>query len=188
MTTTHKRKIGETLKRLNTILMLGDDPYDVASLTVKFQMEEEVSGTSTVAESTTGVTIHPTQTFTLDSTNNWIKCNAHGYQVGQTWVPATSGSLSGTGLTAATRYLIVERDQDWFRVALRSGGSAVTIAAAGSGTHTGYIVGSVQKVFLAADVDTVGRYSAWWTVFDGSDYTVAPTNGQITVEIEGLGN
>jgi hypothetical protein len=151
-------------------------------------MEGESSGTSVVAESTTGVTIHPTQAFTLDSTNNWIKCNAHGYEVSNTWVPATSGSLSGTGLTAATRYRIVERDQDWFRVAVRSGGQYVTIAAAGTGTHSGYIVGSVQKVFLAADVDEVGRFSAWWTVYSGSDRATAPTNDQITVEVLPLGN
>lgn len=188
MTTTHKRKLGDLLQPVNTIIMYGDDPYDVAALTVKFQMEEEATGTSVVAESTTGVTIHPTKVFTLDSTNNWIKCNAHGYQVGQTWVSATSGSLSGTGLTAATRYMVVERDQDWFRVAVRSGGAAVTIAAAGSGTHTGFIVGSVQKVFLAADVDTAGRFNSWWTVYSGTDKATAPSNGQITVEIEGLGN
>jgi hypothetical protein len=185
---THQLKIGDTLKPLNSILYYGDDPYDIAALSVKFQMEGEDNGTSKVAESTTGVTIHPTQTFTLDSTNNWIKCDAHGFKVGQTWVPATSGSLSGTGLTAATRYRIVETDQDWFRVSLRSGGAAVTIAAAGSGTHSGFIVGSVQKAFLAADVNAVGRYSAWWTVYSGSDRATAPTNGQITVEILPFGN
>src|SRR5688500_7072779 len=107
---THRVTISDTLLPLNTALRHANgDPVDLSLHTVTFVMEQE-DGTVELAETATGVTAHPTQAFTLDSTNNWITCNAHGFKVGDVWVPATTGSLSGTGLTAATRYKIVETD------------------------------------------------------------------------------
>jgi hypothetical protein len=186
--TTHQRKLGDTLKPLNSILYYGDDPYDIAALTVKFQMEGEDNGTSKVAESTTGVTIHPTQVFTAEADDEYLTCNAHGVKEGNQIVVANSGGALPTGLTASTRYWPINITPNRFQLAAYPGGPAVALTTDGTGTNTFYVVGSVQKVFLAADVNAVGRYSAWWTVYSGSDRATAPTNGQITVEILPLGN
>lgn len=170
----HKITKGDTLDPLLAVLRYGNgDPINLAAFTMKARMETD-SGTEEIAETSTGVTAHPTQTFTLDSTNDWITCNAHGFKVGDVWVPATAGSLSGTGLTAATRYKVVETDVDWFRVSLRHGGAPVTIAGAGTGSHTGYVVGSIQYVFLAANVDTAGIYRFWFVRESGSDQWTHP--------------
>jgi len=191
MTEKHRRMIGDTLLPLNRVLRLGPtrDPFDLASYTVKFEIETE-DGTSVLAATATGVTKHPTQTFTLDSTLNWIACNAHGYQVGDVWVPATSGSLSGTGLTAATRYKVVERDIDWFRVSVKSEGPTVTIAGAGTGTHTSYVVGSVQYDFATTPAGTARRMRGWFSVWDGSSEIATWPDDRfgIPIEIEPKGN
>lgn len=171
---THTITLTDTLPPLNTVLKAGNgDPINLASYTVKAVMEAQ-DGTSELAATTTGVTAHPTQTVTLDSTNNWIYCPAHGWEVGQVWVVATSGSLSGTGLTAATRYKIVEKDIDWIRVSLQSQGAAITIAAAGSGTHTAYVVGSLQFDFASANVDTAGIYRLWFELSSGGETWYLP--------------
>jgi hypothetical protein len=180
---------GDTLEPLNAVLRYKNgNPINLAAFTMKARMETD-SGTEEIAKTATGVTAHPTQTFTLDSTNNWITCNAHGYEVGDVWIPSTSGSLSGTGLTAAVRYKIIETDVDWFKVSVRNGGAAVTIAGAGTGTHTGYVVGSIQYVFLAANVDTAGTYRFWFARESGSDQWTHPEGDRhIEVRIVEAGN
>jgi hypothetical protein len=119
---------------------------------------ETATGTESLAF--TSVTPHPTQVVTLDSTNNWIKCDGHGYEAGNQLVFSTSGSLSGTGLTIATKYLVVETDDNWFRVSVRNQGLYVTIAGAGSGTHLVYRVGSWEATNAQTSVSAlaVGEY------------------------------
>lgn len=149
-------------------------PINLAGTTPKITIEQS-DGTAVVTQATTGLTVHPTQDFTLDSTNNWIVCNTHGFKVGDVWVPSTTGSLSGTGLTAATRYKIVETDIDWFRVSVRSGGQYVTIAGAGTGTHSGYVVGSAS--YLPQSTYAVGGYSLWVELV-GSTTEILPQRGK----------
>lgn len=163
----------------------GVGPIDLSAVTPKITVKQS-DGTAVVTAATTGLTAHPTQTFTLDSTNNWITCNNHGFQVGDTWVPSTTGSLSGTGLTAATRYRIVERDQDWFRVSLRSGGAAIAIAGAGTGTHSGYIVGSFT--YLPQSTYAVGLYEGW-ILLVGSTTEILPEEAHgFSLEVVPAGN
>lgn len=179
--------IGDTYKPLNSIILYGSDPLDLAALTVKFRMEQD-DGTSVVSESTTGVTAQPTQTFTASGTTALATCNAHGLKDGDQVVVSNSGGALPSGLSASTRYFAVQVTPNAFGLATLPGGTSV-IAGAGTGTHSFYIVGSVQKVFLAADVDTAGRYRAWWTVYSGSDGSSAPVSEQgIAVEILNFGN
>lgn len=183
----HRRMIGDTLLPLNALIMRGGDPLDLGSYTVKFYAESEADGTSLVAESTTGVTAQPTQTFTAASTG-LATCNGHGVKEGQQVIVANSGGTLPTGLSASTRYFAVNVTPNAFGMATVPGGQTV-ITAAGTGTNTFYVVGSVQKVFLAADVDTAGRYSGWFVVFSGSDSATAPVAREgITIEILARGN
>ncbi len=182
----HRRMLGDTYKPLNSIIKYGDDPLDIASLTVKYRMEQD-DGTAVIAEATTGVTKQPTQTFTA-ATTGLATCNGHGVKEGNQIIVANSGGALPTGLVAATRYFAVQVNPNTFGLASLPQGASV-ITAAGTGTNTFYVVGSVQKVFLSADVDTLGRYRAWWTVYSGSDGSSAPVSEQgITVEILGFGN
>ena len=188
MSEVHKRMIGSTLLPLNSIIYRGSDPLDLSSYTVKFQMEGETNGTVKVAESTTGVTAHPTQTFTANATTNLLTCNQHGVKAGDQIVVSTTTTLPG-GLAASTRYFAVDIGPNDFALATRPNGPVIDITSTGSGTHSFYVVGSVQKVFLAADMDTAGRYSAWWTVVSGSDFAAAPVERQgLVVEVIAFGN
>ena len=188
MSEVHKRMLNSTLLPLNSIVYRGSDPLDLASYTVKFQMETETGGTSTVAESDTGVTKHPTQNFTANATTDLLTCNQHGVKQDDQIVVSTTTTLPG-GLVASTRYFAVDVGPNDFGLATRPNGPKIDVTSTGSGTHSFYIVGSVQKVFLAADVDTVGRYSAWWTIYSGSDYAVAPVERQgLVVEVLPFGN
>ncbi len=185
--THHSRMLGDTYKPLNSIIYYGNDPLGLAALTVKFRMEAD-AGTSVVAESTTGVTIHPTQSFTANGTTALATCVAHGVKEGDQIVVSNSGGSLPSGLSSSARYFAVQVTPNAFGLASLPQGTSV-ITGAGSGTNSFYIVGSVQKVFLSADVGTVGRYRSWWTVYSGSDGSSAPVSEQgITVEILPFGN
>lgn len=157
MTKAHLRIIGDTLVPLNVICYLHDDPYDWTSKTASYVMEEEDGTAITEAGS---ITAHVTQSFTADATTDLLTANAHGVKAGDQIVVATSGTLP-TGLAASTRYFATEVSPNAFKLASTPGGAAIDITAAGSGTHTFYIVGSAQIDFGAGDVDEAGRFRLW---------------------------
>jgi len=187
-----KRIIGDTVP-LNGVSFIDDQqtPLDwtATGYTPKIEIETQ-DGTATLAA--TAITAHPTQAVTLDSTNNWITCNDHGYQPGSQVVFATSGSLSGTGLTAAQRYQVVEKDRNWFKVSLRTDGAAITIAGAGTPTHTVYEVGSWQATNAQASLSslTAQRYRAWVGAFNSTvQVETAPAkNDGFIIEVLEKGN
>lgn len=154
-------------------------PVDIAALTLKFGMVNS-SGTVVIAETATGVTIHPTTTVTLDSTNNWITANGHTLTNGTQIVFATAGSLSGTGLTAATRYVVQQAEDNCFRVGLTRSSAAITIAGAGTGAHTYYVVGQVTYSWQSTTpVNTIGDFPCEFRAFNGSASTSFPCNQSI---------
>lgn len=165
---THTITLTDTLPPLNTVLREGNgDPINLASYTVKVVMELQ-DGTSELAVTTTGVTAHPTQTFTADTSTDLLTCNGHGVQNGDEVIVASSGTLP-TGLAAATRYFAVQRTPNKFGLALTPDGALIDITGAGSGTHTLYVVGSAQMDFAAANVDTAGIYRLWFELSSGAE-------------------
>lgn len=75
------------------------------------------------------------QTFTADADTDVITANGHGYANGTRVRVSSTGSLPG-GLSAATMYYVIDATTDTFKVSTSSGGSAVNITTAGSGTHS----------------------------------------------------
>lgn len=186
MTIKHKRIVGDTLLPLNALITLNGDPVDLSAYTVKFQMEKD-DGTSVIAETATGVTIHPTQTFTADATTNLLTCNSHGVKQDDQIVVANSGGALPTGLAAATRYYAVQIGPNYFALASTVGGQPIDITGAGTGTNTFYIVGSVQYVFGSSSVSTAGEYRGWFTTVSGAAEASYPELG-IPIEIVNRGN
>lgn len=155
---TFRVTIGDTLTPMNTIIRHGNgDPVDLSVGTWTAVMEEE-DGDAELAETATGVTVHPTQAVTLDTATGYIKANTHGFQNGDIAVLATTGSLSGSGLAVAIRYHVCSAYVDGFKVELFPGSGAIVLTGAGTGTITAYVVGSAQMDFAAANVDTAGNY------------------------------
>lgn len=170
---THRITIGDTLYPMNTVIRDGNgNPIDLSVYTVKFFMELE-NGTSELAETIVGVSVHPTQTFTAEASTDLITCNAHGIKKDDQIILASSGTLPA-GLAEDTRYFAVQIQPNKFQVALIPDGSAVDITGAGTGTHTLYVVGSVQMDFAAANVGTAGIYRGWFTLTSGSEKKTMP--------------
>lgn len=158
---THRITIGNTLLPLNTVLRHGNgDPIDLSAYTVTVEMETD-AGASELAETATGVTAHPTQAFTVDATLDILKCNGHGVKENDQIVVASTTTLPA-GLAAATRYFARDITPNAFKLEALPGGGVVNITDTGTGTHTFYVVGSVQMDFAAANVDTAGLYRLWF--------------------------
>lgn len=166
---THTITLNDTLRPLNTVLRWGNgDPVNLADYTVKFAMEKD-DGTVELAATATGVTVHPTQTFTASASTDLLTCNGHGVKHGDQIIVANSGGALPTGLTASTRYFAVQVTPNTFALATEPDGAPIDITGAGTGTQTFYVVGSVQMDFAAAQVDTAGVYYGWFELSSGSE-------------------
>lgn len=163
----HILTVGETGSPVAVRMMDGTDPLDLGSYTVQVYGEER-DGTAWIAETTTGVTEHPTRTFTASATTNRLTSNAHQYENGWQVVLSTSGTLP-SGLSAATRYFVANRTPNDFQLTERPGGPVIDISSAGSGTHTMYALGVAQYTFQSADVDTAGEFALWLRAYDGAN-------------------
>lgn len=183
----HKRMVGDTLTPLNAKLTRAGSPVDLASKTVKFQIEKD-DGTSVLAETITGVTAHPTQTFTVTAATDLITCNAHGVSHNDQVVVSTTTTLPA-GLAASTRYFARDVNPNTFTVSLTPGGSVVDITDTGTGTHSFYIVGSVQYDFASAAVASAYSGRGWFTVYSGAEFDSLPTDKRgIPIEVLTYGN
>lgn len=163
----HRVTVGDLLFPVSRILTKNGKPIDLSAYTVKFEMVDD-DGTSVIEATTSGVTAHPTTTFTASATTDMITANGHIAVNGNEVILANSGGALPTGLSAATRYFVRDATPNGFRLATVPGGVAVDITGAGSGTNTFYVVGHVQYAFVAADVDTAGVFWGWFTLLDGS--------------------
>lgn len=74
-------------------------------------------------------------TFTFTVSGYLFTAASHGYGNSEMLSVASSGTLP-TGLTAATRYYIVQATTDTFKLSLTKNGTPVTTTGAGTGTHT----------------------------------------------------
>ena len=183
----HRRMVGDTGTPLNAKLSRNGNPIDLAGLTVKMQIEKD-DGTSVLAETATGVTTHPTQNFTVDTTNDYILCNAHGAEDSDQVIVSTTGTIA-PGLTVATRYFVRDSYPNGYKVSSTPGGAAIDITGSGSGTHSFYIVGSVQYDFSSASVTTAFTGRGWFTVYTGSEFDTLPTDpAGIRIEVLAYGN
>jgi hypothetical protein len=170
---------GNTLFPLNSIITNGNgDPIDLSGYTVKFRMVEKDDTTSVIVnDGTTGITAHPTQNFTASATTDRLTCNGHGVQAGNQIIVSNSGGGLPTGLAASTRYFATEVGANSFKLAETENGAPIDITGAGTGTHSFYILGSVQYDWQSGDVDEAGEFYAWFKLFSGEEFQHVPYNG-----------
>ena len=188
MTDKHKRMLGDTLLPLNAKIVLNGNPVNLPDYTVKFKIEQE-DGTSVLAETATGVTAHPTQTFTAEADDDYLTCNGHGVKDGDQIIVANSGGALPTGLSASTRYWPINITANRFQLAAFDSGPAINLTTDGTGTNTFYIVGSVQYDFASGTVDEAGQFRGWFTITSGSEYHHFPSDEYgLPIEIKNLGN
>lgn len=169
----HTVTIGDTLVPLNALLRWANgDPVDLSLYTVKVFMELE-DGTSELAATISGVSAHPTQTFTANATTDLLTCNGHQVQDGDQVILSSSQALPA-GLASATRYFATQVSPNSFGLSTFPDGPLVNITDTGTGTHSFYVVGNVQYDFAAANVDTAQTMRLWFTVTSGSEVKTLP--------------
>lgn len=76
----------------------------------------------------------PSAAFTADAVTDFLTSVAHGRTNGERVKLSSTGTLPG-GLSSSIVYYVVNKTTDTFQLALTSGGAAVDITSAGSGTH-----------------------------------------------------
>lgn len=186
---THYITLGDTLFPFKeTIRDSKGNPRDLANYTVTFKMEEQ-DGDSELAATSTGVTAHPTQTFTAEADDDYLTCNGHGLEDGDQIIVANSGGALPTGLSALTPYWPVNITPNKFQVATLPEGPAVNITADGTGTQTFYKKGEVQMDLAAAQVDTAGIYYGWFILTSSAETLHWPSgNNHIEIRIVAVGN
>ncbi len=87
-------------------------------------------------------TVTPTPTNTINKT-------AHPLVNGNSVYLLTTGGFSPGGINETTRYFVVNAAADSFKLSLTSGGAAVTITDAGTGTHT--VQGDPARFWVESD-------------------------------------
>ena len=112
---------------------------------------------------------------------------ALGLKDGDQLILTTTTTLPA-GLTTSTRYYVRDPEPNRFKLSLSPNGSLIDVTDTGTGTHSYYVVGSVQYTFLAGGNDTVGRYAAWFTLTSTTVQTVPVSRTGLIVEILALGN
>lgn len=147
---------------IRQVLMVDGVPIDLENLTVKFSMIDVDS--TAVVSNTSGVTKQSTFTFAASATADRLTTTDARVKNGDIVVVSTSGTLP-TGLTTATRYYARDVVDYSFKLATVKDGAPINITAAGSGTHSAYILGEAGFAPVAADVDTVGTYRGWFSTF-----------------------
>lgn len=169
---------GDTLEPLNTVVYASaGNPYNLAGKTVKVLLVNAKDASDIVVnELTTGVTAHPTQTFTASASTDLLSCDAHGVTTDNQLIVSTTTTLPG-GLAASTRYFPVNVTPNSFSLATVPGGAPIDITSAGSGTHSFYVVGSVQYDWQSTDVDATGDYYLHFRIYSGSERVTAPHDG-----------
>lgn len=179
----HTRTKGDTRTPLGAKLVQNGKPVDLAGKTVTVIIEQD-DGDAEQAETATGVTAHPTFTFTADTTNDFLVCNDHRVEEGDQIIVSNSGGGLPTGLSASTRYFARDVEDNCFKVAATRNGTPVDITGAGTGTNSFYVVGSVQYDFSSGNTDTAGFYWLWFVVAESSEDDTFPHDGKkLRVEI-----
>lgn len=178
----------DTLLPLNAMLRHGNgDPIELSDYTVKAVMELK-DGTSELAATTTGVTAHPTRTFTAEADDDCLTSRGHGVQTGDQVIVLNSGGALPAGLSASTAYYAVNVTPNKFQLATLPDGPAIDLTTDGTGTQTFYIVGSVQFDFASANVDTAQILRLWFQLSSGSETKHLPEGDRwIEIRVVNLG-
>ena len=106
---------------------------------------------------TTGASVGFTANAGTDTLNATGHPFVNGYQVR---VQNTGGDLPD-GLSSAQTYFVINKAADTFQVSHTSGGTAVAIDDAGTGTHFAFVAGGTREVSWGVDGTDEGK-EYWW--------------------------
>lgn len=116
-----------------------------------------------------------TATATADDATDFWTSSAHGLLNGDLIRFTNSGGTQPTGISLSTDYYVINKTTDTFQVSLTSGGSAVDMSDAGSGTHSW----TQQSVFTTGIIWCKGNLITY-TKKKSQDFTVVAATDVIT--------
>ena len=179
---TQTRRKDDTRTAIGGRLMRpGGVALNLTGLTVQFKLLN-ADGTFKVAITAAGVTIQPTSAFTASDTTDRLTAVNHLLKNGDEVLLTTTDTLPAP-LALATRFFVVEATKHTFKLATIENGDPIDLTDTGTGTHSFELVGAVTYTPLAADVNTSGRFYAYF-VIDASgalDHFPAVQRGYIIV-------
>lgn len=165
------------------------DPFglfiDLNGFTARMQLRRSYADASPAysfdSDTLGGVSII-SESNTVTFSGGSIVWRSHVLSAGEAVQITTTGSLSGTGLTAGTTYYLVDTGltKDGFKVSATPGGAAITITGGGSGVHTCTTVAKGNVRLSIAPVITATMFSVY--VYD---IEVVSGGGEVTRLISG---
>lgn len=135
-----------------------------------------------VATQHVGFTTPSPRTTTFTNATNLVNDTAHPYSNGDpvTFNPATGTDSLPTGLTAQTKYYVVNANVNDYQVSLTVGGSAVTFSDDGSGTLYSYALLKEDMTNLATLEASTGGYVRKAISFNAASSGTSTNNGIIS--------
>lgn len=119
-----------------------------------------------------------TQTFTADAGTDVFTANAHGLIDTNTIIVTNSGGALPTGLTSGATYYIITATANTFQLSLTSGGAAINITDAGTGTHS---LSSTADVLTGCTIPGAGSPYAVDEIVTQSSASSLSANPKATV-------
>lgn len=169
-------KQNDLLPALTIVCADGIGPIDLDGATALFRMVNVRTGTVKV---NAAAAVLPDPSFTVSGAT--LSSPAHGLSNGARVTLKTSGTLPGN-FTASISYWVVNATLNTLQLSLTEGGTPITAASAGSGTHT-LLAGRVVYEWQGTDTDTAGTYFAEVQVTLASKTLSFPNDRQMTIEV-----
>lgn len=143
----------------------GYDVNDSADRLKVFSSTFQTLKISSVHSVTTKKPPSNSANFTADASTNVLTSAGHGLENGDIVNFSTDGTLPEGLLDyeTDTLYYVIEKTTDTFKVSLTSGGSAVDITSAGSGTHTWW-----TDIYRFTINHNLGYYAPCIFIYNGS--------------------
>lgn len=124
---------------------------DLTGKDVEFSLDED-DGTNVIAWTSSGVSIQPTKTFTVDATNDFCLSTDHGLENNDEVVLSNSGGALPSELATSTIYKVQKIDAHSFKLKAVGKSSPITFSGVGTGTHSFYLVGYVHYQWQSGDL------------------------------------
>lgn len=172
-----------TIKRsdlLRDVVIIAQDsvgPVDLDGVTVTFRLVNILTGA--VAIEAGAATAAASIPFTASGAT--LTANGHNLINGEEVTGKSTGVLPGN-LSTQTKYFVINATVNTLQLALVKGGTPITTANAGSGTHS-LLSGRLTYAWQAGETNIAGTYHAEFiTLKDGKPFTY-PNTDPFIVEI-----
>ena len=169
------------------LLSASGAAVDLTGLTCKFALDD-ADDSNIISATSTGVTVQPSKSFTSDTARGVLYCYDHGLQNGDQLKLTNGGGSLPSEYATNTVYYVRRVDAHAFRLVKVGSSSPITVATAGTGTHSFTLLGYINYQWQSGDLSDESQagadYKAFFKVPDGSGgYDTYPREGWWPVRV-----